>query len=561
MDQVTTLQKFIDFANIFKAFIGCTYLTIPFAFYQSGIGLGIIMLLIIGWLNDYCCVQIVKCKDIIVARLIEQFDNKYKSGNLLEPEAELVRCGHLKDKLEDRITLGHIAKYAFGKKGQWIVTICLLISQFGFCTGYFVFVGNTLMELIYNLNSNHSDTSLNSSSITYPIFNIKKDHFLIFMLLVPLPIFILFSLLRTVRNMGWISIIANSAIAFGYFSIVGLLINHFSKSEDFELFNFQSVAVIFGILTAGFEGIGTVIPIETSMIGNRHNFSRYLHVTLFLVVCVFGSFGILGHLRYGTNTKQIILQNLPYSTFVNIINLILIFSVVCTYPLQMFPVVEIVEFLFFRKRSAEFVEDRIQILSSNAVNEQKSDLETIDDELLNELSGKESDDDDEREVKRKSLRRFKKSVDKPAPNYGAVDNTNASVLFEGTDTNLNENMKSTLESVYTKKQLRMIRVLNTTDTSAPTWKRNIIRIILVLLQLSLALVMRNNFAYLSAIIGAVGSSFLCYILPAATHLKLTRETDGRLYCKILDVIIVIFGIIGSVASLVVTIVQMVRKDF
>lgn len=528
MNEVTLQKKCIDFANVLKAFIGTGYISMPFAFGQSGLGLGIVILLLVGFLNDYGCVQIVKCKDIIVAKLIEQFESKYQSGLLPLPEAELMISGKLKSKLEDRITLGHIAKYAFGRKGQWVVTICLLFSQFGFCTAYIVFVGNTLAELInysFGMTNSTGNSSVMTGNSLY--MQVNEEHLLLYMLMVPIPLFILFSLLRTIRNMGWISMFANVAIWIGYITVMVLLIDKFSVSPSFKWVNFESAAVTFGMLTAIFEGIGTVIPIETSMIGNRQNFFPYLHVTIFLIIFMMGSYGIVGNLRYGSDTQQIILRNLPQTAILAVVNSILIVSVVCTYPLQMFPVVEVAEFLFFRRRSAEFMEDRKQILSNHH-------------DILTELSCDYNDNE------------FMNINDERASNYGSTGS--------GIQESNNINRQSSLDSVYTKKQFRVIRIIHSDNIVAPAWKRNLIRIFIVFVQLALAMLMRNNFGYLSAFIGAIGSSFLCFILPAATHLKLMESGERKWFFKITNILIILFGLFGSVLSLIVSIRDIIRKS-
>lgn len=44
-------------------------------------------------------------------------------------------------------------------------------------------------------------------------------------------------------------------------------------------------------------------------------------------------------------------------------------------------------------------------------------------------------------------------------------------------------------------------IIYLTYFQAPAWKRNLIRVSIVLLQLGLAILMRDNFGYLSAFIG------------------------------------------------------------
>ena len=94
----------------------------------------------------------------------------------------------------------------------------------------------------------------------------------------------------------------------------------------------------------------------------------------------------------------------------------------------------------------------------------------------------------------------------------------------------------------------------------PAWKRNCVRTLLVLLQLGVAVVMRDKYAYFSAIMGAVGSSFLAYMLPAAVNIKLNRRATGQTLVLFKDVFTLLFGIVGSVLGLVVTIQSIVSPS-
>ena len=98
-----------------------------------------------------------------------------------------------------------------------------------------------------------------------------------------------------------------------------------------------------------------VLSIEGSMEGNQHNYGRLLHAVVALFSCTLFSLSLLGYLRYGENTAQILVQNLPSgSPLVMCVNSLLIVGVLCTYPLMIFPVIEIVEGYLFTEGMALF---------------------------------------------------------------------------------------------------------------------------------------------------------------------------------------------------------------
>lgn len=226
----------------------------------------------------------------------------------------------------------------------------------------------------------------------------------------------------------------------------------------------------------------------------------------------------------------------------------------------MFPVVEIMEFLFFRKNSAKFEEDRAKLLNNNGVNSTESDFEDVRNEILAELSVNEINGSSEDTFSQRLSGNAINRTSREFPNYESMWKT-VSINSSEAPLNINDDIMPNTDSVYTKKQMRMIRVLYGCNIEVPAWKRNCVRIILVFLQLGLAVLMRDNYAYLGALIGALGSSFLSYILPSVTEYILTRSTEKRLYRKVFNWLIILFGILGSISSLIITIVQIIEKFY
>ena len=103
-------------------------------------------------------------------------------------------------------------------------------------------------------------------------------------------------------------------------------------------------------MCSAFEGIGTIIPIESSMKGNRAAYPQMLRAAITLVALILGrlrgdathfwhlmvhSFGILGYLKYGAHVDQIITQELSQTSIVvKCIRAFLVVGISCTFPLQ-----------------------------------------------------------------------------------------------------------------------------------------------------------------------------------------------------------------------------------
>lgn len=78
-----------------------------------------------------------------------------------------------------------------------------------------------------------------------------------------------------------------------------------------------------------------------------------LHITVFLVAVLLSSFGILGYATYGDQTSDVITMNLPLNVVTSSVKIGLIFAIFCTYPLQLYPVSEIVEKNIFRNANLD----------------------------------------------------------------------------------------------------------------------------------------------------------------------------------------------------------------
>ncbi len=91
-----------------------------------------------------------------------------------------------------------------------------------------------------------------------------------------------------------------------------------------------------------------ILTIEASMEGNRPRFPAFLYSAVLLFTSLFTPLAMLGYLKYGENTQQILLQNLPQDSIVLLsVEFALMISVLLTYPIQIFPVVEMIETFVF----------------------------------------------------------------------------------------------------------------------------------------------------------------------------------------------------------------------
>ncbi|KAJ7371084.1 hypothetical protein OS493_027772 [Desmophyllum pertusum] len=152
---------------------------------------------------------------------------------------------------------------------------------------------------------------MNSSTMIPPLEGKTTAPMFVLLVLIPLPFLVVMAYVRSIRQLGPLSGIANVTLLAGFFGLLAFLLQglHF-KLNDVSFARLSTFPIFFGQLTGAYEGIGTVIPIESSMAENRPRFPLYLHLAIAQVSFILGSFGILGYMIYGSNVPQILTDTL-----------------------------------------------------------------------------------------------------------------------------------------------------------------------------------------------------------------------------------------------------------
>ena len=160
----------------------------------------------------------------------------------------------------------------------------------------------------------------------------------------------LLSMIRDLHRLSIASMVANIALLFGYFAVLSHEISTFTIAPSLQYFNRATFTIFFGAVTGSYEGIGTIIPIESSMREGRGNFIKLLHIALLAITVILGSFGVFGYLRFGSTVAQVIIDELAQDGLSTAIRCGLVIGVMMTFPMQLFPVIQIIEAALSRHR-------------------------------------------------------------------------------------------------------------------------------------------------------------------------------------------------------------------
>lgn len=223
---------------------------------------------------------------------------------------------------------------AFGRPGRLLVDGCLIFTQLGFCCVYLIFLGNNLHAI-------------------YPSLA-PKGYIVLCMAVL--------AFIAWIRSLKWFS--PFSALAGGS-TIFGILaVNLYamfwydaeSEMERLPLFVPETFFIFFGIATATYEGIGLVIPIQQSM-KEPEKYTTLLNVAFVFVTTFFLWSGLTSFYCFREATDSIITLNLPNNMFGITVQTVLVCAIFFTYPIQLFPAVEIAEAAIFGPAIASSDED------------------------------------------------------------------------------------------------------------------------------------------------------------------------------------------------------------
>jgi solute carrier family 36 (proton-coupled amino acid transporter) len=129
-----------------------------------------------------------------------------------------------------------------------------------------------------------------------------------------LPFLIMINLIRNLKHLSPLSMIANALI------FVGMIITFYYMLIDLPPISsrpyfapLHRLPSFFGTVIFALEGIGVVMPLENNMRNPRHFIGcpGVLNIGMSFVVTMYALTGFLGYLKYGEDTEESITLNLP----------------------------------------------------------------------------------------------------------------------------------------------------------------------------------------------------------------------------------------------------------
>jgi proton-coupled amino acid transporter len=282
-----------SFFTLLKAFVGTGIMFLPKAFNNGGILFSSITLVSVSILTCICFHLLLQCR--------KRYGGSY----------------------------GDIGEEVMGPVMRSLILSSITISQIGFVCACVIFTAENLFSFLDAVTPR--DTTPLSSNVLIALQLV---------LLVP------FALIRNITKLGPAALLADIFIMLGiayiyYYDISTLTSNGIHKT--IKLFNPAHYTLTVGSSIFAFEGIGLILPIQSSM-AQPEKFSRLLYAVMFLITVVFATVGALSYATFGDTTKTEIISNFPQdSKVVNVVQLFYSIAILIGTPVQLFPAVRILE--------------------------------------------------------------------------------------------------------------------------------------------------------------------------------------------------------------------------
>ncbi|KAH9396115.1 hypothetical protein TYRP_019862, partial [Tyrophagus putrescentiae] len=282
--------------HILKGNVGTGILAMPNAFMNAGLYVGLATLPLFAFLCTHCMHILTRSNRLLNRRL---------------------GCGMLEyqDVMEHCLTIGPRPIRPYSRLAGRAVNLFLLITQFGFCCVYSLFVAQNLHKFLTEVVSK----SLDYDPRTY--------------LLMLLPLFILLSFIRGLKHLAFASSVANFLQTFGLGIVMINLVQDLPPTSSRAPYgSIRTFPLYMGTAIYAFEGIALVLPLQKEMsepeaLGGRLG---VLNAGMAIVGCMNTAIGFYGYLKYGDQYHL----NLPSTPLYQYCNLIFALAIFLSYAIQ-----------------------------------------------------------------------------------------------------------------------------------------------------------------------------------------------------------------------------------
>ncbi|CAK82882.1 unnamed protein product (macronuclear) [Paramecium tetraurelia] len=235
----------------------------------------------------------------------------------------------------DNILYADIIKLTLGSLWAHILDIAIILQLIGLCIAYLIFLTESLAQSLHQISIEMTKLQclLITLIIVIPLSFVRKIHFF-----------------HSTSKYGFYAALASFCIILYDCQGRLSLIDNFQFSN---LINIKNTFNYVGVAILCCEGIFTVLPIRDSM-KNKFEFKSVASKSLMTAFCISIFLSLITSSTYQQETQSIVLFSIQ-NPILEVVSLILYsISLLLTFPLQLFPAVQIVETML-QKNMFEYI--------------------------------------------------------------------------------------------------------------------------------------------------------------------------------------------------------------
>lgn len=288
MSQHTKQLLFVDFNNTLRSFFHTNILAMPYIFNQTGVVMGLIMMVVVSLMCDIATELFLMAKYDL-------------------PDPSRV------------VGYGDVPRLTFG---DWYPTFNIFYGVIHLI-GFQVFAAK------------------NTQVMLRAVFNVQDSgRGYILGMIIPSAIALPLVLMKQAHNQRPLSIISNTLVIISVICLVFYFpYDAFDVSMGPKTVPDTSVAL--GVVVYAFTGIGSVIPVEKTMPAKRYK--SLLRPAVSIAFLALALFGITGYVSYGGNTCAVITMSLQEGSTKTAVSVMLFIASIAIIPQQAFPFVEVID--------------------------------------------------------------------------------------------------------------------------------------------------------------------------------------------------------------------------
>lgn len=324
MDASPKTSSASTFIHLLKGYVGPGCLSLPWAVSQMGYVGGTFAIFVVSLWTSYNCYTIVKIK-----RYIERsnsIDNENDQG-------AMKKSSSASSLASSALTYPDIGEWAFGETFEQFISTAVCVQQLSVCTVFFSFIGENI----------HAVGELVPGNV--PV--LLSTH--VGVMTVALPFIMALTFIRSLKALTPVMVIATILLFVG-FGLIGYTIFAVWESRPREAIEIEWASVPLAVCAVlySYEGICLILPIQSAM-NHPKQFKKVFGSAMICVAVIFALFANIcvyafGIVNNGSITAFLLEKYKDDShliVFLMAANTAVSISVLFTYPLQLFPTIEL----------------------------------------------------------------------------------------------------------------------------------------------------------------------------------------------------------------------------